>query len=256
MGHAEAAAEFARPAGVLAQFSVGNENGSFALARFHRRIMGVAVVDAKRRILSVAIVQSAPAAAGKRLWKMKCSPGLRIETESARHSEVGMMTGEHLVGARRCQRFDNRIRNRHRHGHPGAHRRRFGGTHDAARRQDDLERPERAVIDRQQQRRRQKFKRDFRRRASCRRARIVRPRHLPAHAAQIDDHLVAAPFAADFDRHMLAQVDTVVVHKRFGFVNAVGNFFPRGPRQLLALIENQPHRLFESLGAVALKQSR
>src|SRR6267142_6229512 len=84
LGHAEAAAEFARPAGVLAQFSVGNENRSFALARFHRRIMGVAVVDAKRRILSVAIVQSAPAAAGKRLWKMKCSPGLRIETESAR----------------------------------------------------------------------------------------------------------------------------------------------------------------------------
>ena len=63
-------------------------------------------------------------------------------------------------------------------------------------------------------------------------------------------------FDTDFDRNMLTEVDAVVVHERFGFVNAVGNFFHRGARQLLALIEYQPHGLFERLDAVALEQSR
>ena len=46
--------------------------------------MRVAVVDAKRRVLSVAVVQSTPTAARERRWKMKGAAGLGIETESAR----------------------------------------------------------------------------------------------------------------------------------------------------------------------------
>ena len=216
--------------------------------------MRVAVVDAKRRVLPVAIGERAPTAARKRLRKVKRATCFRIETESARNGEIRVLPRHDIVGTSRRQRLEDRIRNRHRHGHPGAHRRRFGGAHDASRRQDDLERPKRTVIDRQQQRGREKLESNFRRRASRRRTRIVRPRHLRAHAAQINGHLVALHFDADFDRHMLAQVDAVVVHERFGFVNPIGNFFHRGARQLLALIEYQPHGLFERLGAVALEQ--
>src|SRR5689334_14975388 len=130
----KAAAELTRPARILAQPSVGDENRTFAFTRFHRCVMRVAVVDAKRCILSVSIEERAPATAGKRLGKVKRAARLRVETKRARHREIGMLTGHHPLGTCRRERFENRIRHSHRHSHPGAHGRRFRRTYDPARR--------------------------------------------------------------------------------------------------------------------------
>ena len=51
---------------------------------------------------------------------------------------------------------------------------------------------------------------------------------------------------------MLADVNAVVVHERFGLVDAVGNLAHRGARQPLALVEDQLDTFLERLGAVAL----
>src|SRR5262245_41427838 len=54
--HAKTPAELTRSARVLAQSAIGDKDRSLALARFNRGIVRVAVVDAKSRVLSVAIV--------------------------------------------------------------------------------------------------------------------------------------------------------------------------------------------------------
>ena len=52
---AQAAAKFARPAGILAQFTIGDEDRPLAFPGFHRRVVRVAVVDAERGVLAVPI---------------------------------------------------------------------------------------------------------------------------------------------------------------------------------------------------------
>ncbi len=51
-------------------------------------------------------------------------------------------------------------------------------------------------------------------------------------------------------------MDAVIIHKRLGLVNAVGDLFHRRARQFLALVEDQPDALFESRHAVAPQQLR
>ena len=93
-----AAAKLSRPAGVLAQLAIGDEDRRFAFGRFHRRVMGIAVVDAKGRVLAVGVGQRAPTAAGQHRREMKRTAGLGIETEGARRGQVGVMTGENIIG--------------------------------------------------------------------------------------------------------------------------------------------------------------
>ena len=52
-----------------------------------------------------------------------------------------------------------------------------------------------------------------------------------------------ADFDADFDRHMLAEVDAVVVHERFGLINAVGDLPHRGARDFFTLIVDKLNAL-------------
>ena len=55
---------------------------------------------------------------------------------------------------------------------------------------------------------------------------------------------------------MLADVDAVVVHERFGFVDAVRNLAHRRAGEALALVEDQLDTFLEHLRAVALEQVR
>src|ERR1700732_3552352 len=52
---------------------------------------------------------------------------------------------------------------------------------------------------------------------------VVEAAHLLGDLAEIDGHLVALHGDTDPDRHRLAELDAVVVHVGFGFVDAVGN---------------------------------
>ena len=79
VGHAQAAAKLARAAGVLAQRAVLDDDGIFRFGGFHRRIMGVAVVEAHRRVHAVFIMLGAPAAAGMADMRPEKAPGLGVE---------------------------------------------------------------------------------------------------------------------------------------------------------------------------------
>src|SRR4029434_5347963 len=78
--------------------------------------------------------------------------------------------------------------------------------------------------------------------------------NLRADATQINRHLVVLNLYTHSDRNMLADVDAVVVHKRFGFVDAVRNLAHRRAGEALALIEDQLDTFLEHLRAVALEQ--
>ena len=134
---------------------------------------------------------------------------------------------------------EKRIAHGHRHGHPDAHRRRLDGAHDPARRKNYFQRPKRAVIDRQKQRRRDALENHLGGGQSRSHPGIVESRHLRADVAQIDSHLIVFDFDADADRNMFAEVDAIVVHERFGFVNAVGNLPHRRARELFALLVDE-----------------
>ena len=79
VGDAEAAAKLARAAGVLAQRAMLDDDGIFRFGRFHRRVVGVAVVETHRRVHAVFIMLGAPAAAGMADVGPEKSPGLGVE---------------------------------------------------------------------------------------------------------------------------------------------------------------------------------
>jgi hypothetical protein len=53
---------------------------------------------------------------------------------------------------------------------------------------------------------------------------------------------------------MLADVDAVIVHERFGFVDAVRNLAHRGAGEALALVKDQFDAFLECLRAVTFEQ--
>ena len=83
--------------------------------------------------------------------------------------------------------------------------------------------PEAAVVDGIVGRRRQALVGDLRAGDAGRQAGIVEAAHLLADVRQVDRHLVAALLDAHLDRDALADVDAVVVHEGFGFVDAIGD---------------------------------
>src|SRR5262245_9692251 len=185
---------------------------------------------------------------------MKRPAGLRIKTESARRRQVSVLPGHHIVGAGGSERFEYRVGYCHRHGHPGADRRRLGGANNPARRQNDFQWPKRAFVDRQEQRCSQKLKRHLGRRAPRCRARIIWSRDLRADSAQVDGHFVFLYYYTHSDRNIVAAVDAVVVHERFSFVAAIRNLAHGCPGETLALLTDQRDALFESLVAVTFEE--
>ncbi len=91
---AKAAAKLSRSAGILSEFTVADENRRASLSRFHRRVMRIAVIDAKRRVLAVGITERAPTTTGEHRWEMRGAPGFRIDAKHPRRGEIGVVTLE------------------------------------------------------------------------------------------------------------------------------------------------------------------
>src|SRR5262249_54774776 len=93
-------------------------------------------------------------------------------------TEVSVVSCGDALGTGGRERFENRIDHGHRNRHPRTQRRRLGGAHHAAGREYDLDRAERAVVDRQKQRCGQAFECDLHGRAASRRSGVEEARHL------------------------------------------------------------------------------
>src|SRR5689334_13052783 len=98
-------------------------------------------------------------------------------------------------GPLRCdwrERFEDRVDHSLWNGHPPPHRGWSFRADDAPWRKNNLERPKRTVVDREQCRRRETFEGDFRCRAARRRTRVEIAGDLLTNSAQVDSHRVVA----------------------------------------------------------------
>src|SRR5262245_27446164 len=75
----QAAAKFSRAAGVLPQRAMFDDDRISSFGGFHRRFMGIAVVEADRRIHAVLVVLRAPASAWVADMRPEKTSGLGIE---------------------------------------------------------------------------------------------------------------------------------------------------------------------------------
>ena len=153
VGYSQAAAELPRAAGVLAQRPVFDDDGIFGFGGFHRRVMRVAIVQAHRRVHAVFVVLRAPTPARMADVRPEKPPGLWVEAVRVNGAKVGVMSGDRALRTGWRQRSKERVADGHGHGHPDPHRRRLRGAHHTARRQNNFQRAERSLVDRQQQRR-------------------------------------------------------------------------------------------------------
>src|SRR4051812_17312434 len=80
VGDAQAAAKFARAAGVLPEGPMLDDDRIFRFRGFHRRVVGVAVVETHRCVHAVLVMLGAPAAAGMAYMRPEKSSGRGIET--------------------------------------------------------------------------------------------------------------------------------------------------------------------------------
>ena len=165
-----------------------------------------------------------------------------------------MVAGDDAIRDRRRQRLEHRVDDRHRIGHPPAHRRRARGAHDAAGRHDHLEAAERAVVDRIVGRRGQALVGDLRAGVAGGDAGIVEAAHLLRHVGEVDRHLVALHHDAHLDRHRLADLDAVVVHVGLRLVDAVRDGARARARHRLGVVHDGRDRAEHRVAAVALDQ--
>src|SRR5688500_7970819 len=107
VGHAQAAAEFSRAAGVLAQSSLFDDDRALRFRRFDRRVVGVAVVQTNRRAHAVFIVLGAPTAARMAYMRPEKAARLRVETVRIDRAQVGVVTGDRALRASGSQRSKN-----------------------------------------------------------------------------------------------------------------------------------------------------
>src|SRR5882672_8012243 len=147
--HAETTAKLARTAGVLAQGASLDDDRTLGFGRFYRRVVRVTVIKTHSRAHAVLIVLGAPTTTWMADMRPEKAPGRCIETMWVDGTEIGVRSGDRTFRTRRRQRTKNRIAHGHRHGHPDTHRRRLHRAHHSPRRKNDLERPKRAVVDRQ-----------------------------------------------------------------------------------------------------------
>ena len=196
---AEPAAMAAGAAGIRHQRIALHHDRKLDLGLLVRAVVGVAVVDADRAGDAVLGHLGAPAAAERPEAadeELGC-PG--VDAVERRRQEVGVMAGDHAAGNRRRQRLEDRVDDGHRIGHPPAHRRRPHRADHAARRHDDLEAAERAVVDRIVRRRGEALVGDLRAGVAGGDAGIVEAAHLLRDLGQVDGHLVAL----DDDAHRI-----------------------------------------------------
>ena len=157
---------------------------------------------------------------------------------SRRDHQIGVMAGDDAIRNHRRQRLEHRVDDGHRIGHPPAHRRRPHRADDAAGRHDGLEAAERAVVDRIIGRRGQALVGHLRAGVAGGDAGIVEAAHLARDVGEIDRHLVALDDDAHLDRHLLADVDAVVVHVGLRLIDAVRDRARARARHRLGMIHD------------------
>ena len=140
-----------------------DEQGRLGFTGFDGRVVRVIIVDADGGVHAIFAELRSPAAAsepGTAIRARQYATRLRVDiTVGAAGSEVGVVPGDDAFRAGRRQGLEDRVYHRLRDGHPPAQRRRLHGTDDATWREHDAERSKGALVDRQQQRGREAFKR-------------------------------------------------------------------------------------------------
>ena len=164
------------------------------------------------------------------------------------------MAGDDAIRNHRSERLEHRIDDGHRIGHPPAHRRRPHRADDAPGRHDGLEAAERAVIDRIVGRRGEALIRHLRAGIAGGDAGIVEAAHLARDLGEIDRHLVALDGDTHFDRHLLADVDAVVVHIGLRLIDPVRNRARARPRHRLGMIHDDFDGGQDLVAAIAVDQ--
>ncbi len=144
---------------------------------------------------------------------------------------------------RRLQRLEDGVDDGHREAHPQPHRRRPRRADDAARRDDDLEAAERAVVDRIVGRRGDALVGDLGAAIAGGDRGVVEAAHLLRHVGQVDGHLLALDRDLDLDRDALADVDAVVVEPRLRLVDAVRDGLGAGAGRGLGAVHDLGDRI-------------
>ena len=235
---AEPAAIAAGAAGVRPQAIALHQQRILGLDLFGGAVVGVAVIHRDHGVAAVAVVLGAPAATDETAEIDIEAVVLRPPSVDAADAEIGVMAGDHLFRQRRGERLEDRIDDRHRIGHPHSHRRGLHRADHAARRQHDIECAELPLVDRQVERRGQALERHLRAGIARGDAGVVETRDLFRHAGEVDRHAVAGYGDLHADRHALADVDAVVVHERFGLIDAIGHGADPLARHRLALVHD------------------
>ena len=213
----EPAAMPAGAAGILAQAAALDQHRAFELDAFDRAVAHVALAHRHGGRLAVLGRPAAPAAAFDALDdETALALGMHAE-EHHGAAEEAVMPGRHPVAHGLRQRLDDGV-DHHRHDDaPARHRRRKPRHHDAAFRDDYLERAKRAFVD-GIERAGQRLIGDA---GAGERARVDSSPPLLGAARQVDHHRALLDRDLDPDRDRLALEHAVVVHGGLRLVDAV-----------------------------------
>src|SRR6516165_1624836 len=215
---AEAAAIFAGAAGIRAQRAALHQHRAFELNAFDRAVAHVPLADRDRAGLAVLERAAAPAAALDALHH-ETAFGLRFDAEEYdRAAEQRMVAGRRPRPHRGGERRDDGVDHQRHDDAPARHRRGKARHHDAAFRDDDLERAERALVDRIE-RAGERLVGDVR---AGERARIQPGTTLLGAAGQVDRHCAFVDYHLGVDRYGLARGNAVLVELSFSLVDAIG----------------------------------
>ena len=242
---AQSAAEFAGAARILAQAVVADQQREFVLDLLRGPVVGVAIVHADGAIGAILVRLGAPTAADQTAQVNPQAAVTRVNAIDVRNKQVGVVAGDHIVRNGGRQRLEDGVDQSHRISHPDAHGRRMRGADDGSGWHDDLEGAEAAIVDGVVPRQGEALECHLR--AGDAGARIVETLHLRTDAGQIHGHLAAADGHLDADRHRLVDVYAIVVHLRFGDIDAIGHGAHAGACLRFAMVHDfldaREHRL-------------
>src|SRR5215470_7952963 len=247
---AESAAILAGAAGVAPQRAAFDQHRALELDALDRAVAHVALADRHGRGLAILERSATPAAAFDALHH-EAALSLWVHAEEYdRAAEEPMVTGRHLGAHRRRQRLHDGVHHRGHDDAPARHRRRKARHHDVAFRDDDLECAERASVD-GLERAGQRLIGDA---GARKRARVDAGAALGRAAREVDGHLAFCDCDLDADWHGLALEDAVVIHRRFGLIDAVGKLRHHVAALGLGLIEDAIDRRENGGLAVLVEQ--
>src|SRR6185295_11835927 len=109
IGNAKATAEFARPAGILSQCALLDNNRTFGFGGFYWRIVRIAVIQAYRRAHTVFIMFCAPAATRMTDMRPEKPSGRRVEPVRIHGAQISIMSSNGALGTGRSKCPKNRI---------------------------------------------------------------------------------------------------------------------------------------------------